>query len=123
MKKIFKFIYQFLNNLVNTVMALGLGLLIFIFGAIVVTSLWGHGMGGKIILVIAGVYLVGTSAIEACFKIINEQQEKKLAETSERHKELYQELEKIMTKKKSQDICWRFWEYLKTSEENENGKK
>jgi hypothetical protein len=105
-------------------MTFGLFLLISTFGVIVVTSVWGYGLAGKIILIIAGVYLIGASAVKSYFKVTSKKQYKKLTEAAGHYKEFHLELDKIMTKKKSQNIHWLFWNYLKASEkENENDKK
>lgn len=120
MKKIFKFFDLFLKKLTGEVFTILFFLLLFVFGIIVVTALWSHDLIGKIALIIAGIYLIGSSAVESYFKVTNEKLDKDLSEAIDRSKELHTELEKLMNKKKFQNMRWRFYEYLK---EDANGKE
>jgi hypothetical protein len=124
MKKVFKFIDQFLDKLIKEAIFLIVFLFILTFGVIVVTVLWNNdGLTGKVILIVACVWLIGTSFVGTVLKFKNEKLDKELNEAVGRHIDLLSELTALHRTKDFQDMQERFWGYMHKDKEEINGKE
>jgi hypothetical protein len=121
MKKIFKFFDLFLNKVVDGFFSGCIFLLLFVFGIFTIKLLWDSDLVGRIILIIAGVLLIGSSAIEAFLVLKKEKLDKKLSTAIDQCKELCSDLKTLQNKNKLKNLRWRFYEYLKSNKENDNG--
>jgi hypothetical protein len=121
MKRLFQFFDLFFRKLIKECVIYFALTLIFTAGFIFITLLWGHGLQGKMVPIVAAVVIIGMSAVESFFKVTSDKKDE-LSEAVDHYAESRLEL-KEMNKNKNQTMRWRFYQYLKDEQEKNNGKK